>query len=387
MNLHQTHQALTLYIIFQSFLFSVVLISKRASENKPLTFYFIYLFLYHVFFLSHDTELVRVIYEFIALCNSVIVFSFLYSILEKPIPKPLYLLWLVPFMQTVADYAFKTFDFAFYSASFYENWYLSFPFYIKIMFAALLIWQLNVFKKEIAENNTSKNHQQRIKLYWGKYFVYFQLAATAFLLVYLLFTLTNGRLYSINSSVFVYSPEYYNMINMGCTSLFLLIFGYLALRNPRVFNVPSAGSHLEQQIAEIVLPEEEKIFQTKIELSDEQVKQYSETLKKLMEKDNIYLDPGLSLNKLAKLSKMPSRRLSQFIQTTSGKNFKEYINSYRVAHAQKLLTDQNSPNYTMYSIAFDSGFNAESSFYKIFKQYTGLTPKQYQDKFRNTGLI
>jgi AraC-like DNA-binding protein len=387
MNLHQIHQTLTLYIIFQSLLFSLVLISKRASENKPLIVYFVYLFFFHVFFLSQDSGLLRICYEFIALCNTAIVLSFLYSILEKPMPKPLYLLWLLPPLQIISDYTFKTLDFAFYSAGFYENWYLSFPFYVKIAFAALLIWQIKIFKKEIAENSSSKKHRQLIKLYWGKYFVYFQFASTAFLLVYLLFTLTNGRLYSISSSVFVYSPEYYNIINMGCTSLFLLVFGYLALRNPLVFIVPSAGSHLEQQIAEIVLPEEEKIFQTKIELSDEQVKQYGLLLKQLMEEEEIYLDPELSLSKLAKRSQIPARRLSQFIQATSGKNFKEYINSYRIAHAQKLLTKQNVPNYTMYSIAFDSGFNAESSFYKIFKHQTGLTPKQYQDKFRSAGSI
>jgi AraC-like DNA-binding protein len=34
----------------------------------------------------------------------------------------------------------------------------------------------------------------------------------------------------------------------------------------------------------------------------------------------------------------------------------------------------------MYAIAFDSGFNSESSFYTIFKYQTSLTPKQYRDQ-------
>ena len=46
-----------------------------------------------------------------------------------------------------------------------------------------------------------------------------------------------------------------------------------------------------------------------------------------------------------------------------------------------MLGENNNKRYTMYSVAFDSGFNSESSFYKIFKDQTGLTPKQYQDKF------
>jgi len=385
------HQALIIYIIFQSLLFSVILISGKKPENRPLLFYFIYLFVFHVLFmLNHkefvinyaDSELVSIMYDFIALCNTAIVLFFLYSILEKPAPKALRWLWLIPVIQIIADYTFKTLDPEFYEASFYHNWYLSFPFYIRILFTGLLIWQIQVFNKEIRENGSSKKHHELIRLYWGKYFVYFHLALSSLLLLYMLFTLANGRLYSTDESTLTYSPHYYNMIHRGFIAIFLLVFGYLAVRNPSVFNAPSAGAHLEQQIAEIVLPEEEKKFQTKTEFTEEQIRQYTELLNKLVETDKVYLDPELTLSKLSKLSAIPSRQLSQFIQITFHKNYKEYINSYRVLHAQKLLTRENASRDTMYGIAFDSGFNSESSFYKIFKQQTSLTPKQYQDRSR-----
>jgi AraC-like DNA-binding protein len=385
------HEALVIYIIFQSLLFSVVLISGRKPENKPLAFYFAYLFLFHLFFMftnSHfsinfsESEFIDTSYEFIALCNSAVVFAFLYSLLEKPMPKPLYLLWLLPVLHVGSDCLFKTVDPELHAASFYNNWYLNFPFYTKIIFTILLIWQTQVFKKYILENSSSKKHDELIKLYWGKYFVYFNLILSSLLLVYLFFTLTNGRLYQVDSSSFIYSPYYYNMINRSCTAVFLLVFGYLALRNPSIFNAPSTGFQLEQQIAEIVLPEEEKHFQPKIEFENEQIERYSQIINKLMEEDKVYLDLELSLGKLAELSKIPSRQLSQFIMLTFHKNFKEYINTYRTQYAQQLLTQPNAPRYTMQAIAFDSGFNSESSFYKIFKQQTNLTPKQYQDKFR-----
>jgi AraC-like DNA-binding protein len=385
------HQALIIYIIFQSLLFSVVLITGRKPENRPLAFYFAYLFLFHLFFMftnEHfsinfsDNKLIDITYEFIALCNSAVFFSFLYSILEKPMPKPLYLLWLLPILHIGTDYVFKTAAPGLHAAGFYKNWYLNFPFYTKILFTVLLIGQIQIFKKYISENSAIKKHHELIKLYWGKYFVYFNLGLSSILLIYLLFTLANGRLYEIDSAPFTYSPYYYNMINRRCTTLFLLVFGYLGLRNPQVFNVPSPGSHLEQQIAEIVLPEEEKIFQPKIEFEDEQISLYTQVINKLMEEDKIYLDPELSLSKMAKLSKIPSRQLSQFIQLVFYKNYKEYINGYRTRYAQQLLTQQNASRYTMQAIAFDSGFNSESSFYKTFKQQTNLTPKQYQEKFK-----
>ena len=385
------HQALVIYIIFQSLLFSVVLISGQKPENRPLAFYFAYLFLFHLFFMFANPHFsinfgqyafIGISYEFIALCNAAVVFSFLYSILEKPMPKTLYLLWLLPVLHAGSDYLFENLAPELYNAGFYKNWYLNFPFYTKIIFTVLLIWQIKVFEKYISENSSSKKHHQLIKIYWGKYFVYFNLILSSLLLMYLFFTLTNGRLYQVDSSSFIYSPYYYNMINRSCTALFLLVFGYLALRNPSIFNVPSEGSHLEQQIAEIVLPVEEKNFQPKIEFEAEQIERYARMIYKLMEEEKIYLDCELSLSKLAALSKIPSRQLSQFILVTFHKNFKEYINSYRTRYAQHLLTQSNATRYTMQAIAFDSGFNSESSFYKIFKQQTSFTPKQYQDRFR-----
>lgn len=102
-----------------------------------------------------------------------------------------------------------------------------------------------------------------------------------------------------------------------------------------------------------------------------------------MENDKVYLDPELSLSQLAKLSGIPSRQLSQFIQLAFHKKYTEYINTYRIAYAQKLLEDQQESRSIMYSIALDSGFNSESSFYTLFKQQTGLTPKQYHEKFKD----
>lgn len=358
-----------------------------------MTVYFVYLFFFHLLFLLLTErgqftlsyhELIRILYEFIALCNSAIVFSFLYSILEKPLPKPFHLLWLLPVIHTITDQVFKATNIELYKAGFYENWYFNFPFYTKIVYTILLIGHIKVFKKEIDENGQSKEHYQVIKLYWGKYFVYFQVILCSLLLLYLAFTLTNGKLYTIDSSLFVYSVDYYNLINRVGMIFFLLVFGYLALRNPEVFNiVNSAKPNLEQQIAEIVLPQEEKSFQQNIEISEEQIREYKEKLKELLEEQQLYLDPSLTLSKLAQFASIPSRRLSLFLNLSYDKNFKEYINGYRVEYAKKMLIQKNSSRYTMYSIAYDSGFNAESTFYLVFKQQTGLTPKQFQDKFKN----
>ena len=139
---------------------------------------------------------------------------------------------------------------------------------------------------------------------------------------------------------------------------------------------------IEPRVTEIVLPKEEKNLAKKIDLSLQQTEHYMQVLNNVMETEKAYLDQDLSLDKLAQRTRIPARQLSQFIQSSFQKNYKEYVSSYRVNHAQALLTHQNKRKHTMYSIAFDSGFNSESSFYKIFKDQTGVTPKQYQDSFK-----
>ena len=297
-------------------------------------------------------------------------------------PKAFRWLVLLPFVSLTAKYFLEYINSEFYNSGFYNNWFVDFGFYNKILFTIILIFQLRSVKLKITETNSSKNHYLLIKLFWAKFFIYFNIILNSFLLMYLFLTIANGRLFEISSPYFIYSQGNYNFIYALVNAFFIFIFGYLALRNQSVFNNPvSTRNLIEQSIVEFVLPIEEKKFQAKIEFPDEQKQKMTLLLEKLLEKDKVYLDPELSLSKLSVLSSIPQRQLSQFIQAYSGKNYKEFINSYRVKHAQQMLGENNNKRYTMYSVAFDSGFNSESSFYKIFKDQTGLTPKQYQDKF------
>jgi AraC-like DNA-binding protein len=49
--------------------------------------------------------------------------------------------------------------------------------------------------------------------------------------------------------------------------------------------------------------------------------------------------------------------------------------------AQKNLIENDSST-TLFSIALDSGFNSESTFYKVFKEHTSVTPKQFREKLK-----
>ncbi|MDF2658656.1 MAG: two component transcriptional regulator, AraC family [Paenibacillus sp.] len=58
----------------------------------------------------------------------------------------------------------------------------------------------------------------------------------------------------------------------------------------------------------------------------------------------------------------------------------EYINEYRIEEAKRLLSD---PKTKIADIGTRSGFNSNSYFAKVFKQYAGITPSEYRELLSN----
>ena len=58
-----------------------------------------------------------------------------------------------------------------------------------------------------------------------------------------------------------------------------------------------------------------------------------------------------------------------------GYSFKEYLNMIRIEESKRLLTNSS---YSIVDIAIAVGFEDQSYFSKVFKKYTGITPKQYR---------
>ncbi|MDX1629012.1 MAG: helix-turn-helix domain-containing protein, partial [Fulvivirga sp.] len=65
-------------------------------------------------------------------------------------------------------------------------------------------------------------------------------------------------------------------------------------------------------------------------------------------------------------------------------NFYEYINSWRIAHAKRLMASDDD-QLTILEILYQSGFNSKSSFNAFFKKSEGLTPTQYRKKIQQMG--
>ncbi len=102
-------------------------------------------------------------------------------------------------------------------------------------------------------------------------------------------------------------------------------------------------------------------------------------LHQAMTQDQLFLDAGLSLPKLAKHIATSPSYISQTLNETIGVNFFDYVNRYRVEAAKIQLLNSEA---TVLDIAMNVGFNAKSSFYTAFKKETQLTPSQYRNARR-----
>lgn len=116
-------------------------------------------------------------------------------------------------------------------------------------------------------------------------------------------------------------------------------------------------------------------------LSSTEVVNYFAELEQLMKKEQPYMDEELNIKKLANLCGIPDYNLSRVINEGAGASFFDYINDYRIERSKKILADPKSSGYTILRIAFDSGFNSKSAFYRAFRKKENMSPVEY----RKTG--
>lgn len=101
----------------------------------------------------------------------------------------------------------------------------------------------------------------------------------------------------------------------------------------------------------------------------------------VMEKEQPFLNPDLNISMLAKVAITNRTHLSTAINRMTGTNFSTWLAEYRVNYVIHLMTTSGNDNLDM--LYEKAGFGSRTSFYRQFKQITGLTPKQFikQRKF------
>ncbi|WP_299365857.1 AraC family transcriptional regulator [Winogradskyella sp.] len=103
-------------------------------------------------------------------------------------------------------------------------------------------------------------------------------------------------------------------------------------------------------------------------------------IERAMKEDKIFLNTQLSLQALANHLGLPQREVSQIINQYFKTNFRDFINHYRIEEVKSKLNHPNYSKMSILGIAMESGFSSETSFYRLFKKYVGMTPKQFLEQ-------
>jgi len=162
-------------------------------------------------------------------------------------------------------------------------------------------------------------------------------------------------------------------------SIITFFLGYFAIQEPDVFRVP--GSVRELAVLGLTaLSEGDHVKLSVSEKSDESIENLETEMAKVstyMDTKKPYTNSKLNLVELSKDLQFPPHLLSKIINTGFGKNFFDFVNSYRVEEFKRRVEDPQLRHYTLLSIAFEVGFNSKTAFNRSFKKITNQTPSSY----------
>lgn len=114
-------------------------------------------------------------------------------------------------------------------------------------------------------------------------------------------------------------------------------------------------------------------------LSDEQATRLLEKINNVFEDVSVISHDDFSLAVLAQMVGSNTKYVSMVINETYGKNFKTYLNEFRIREACRRLTDtEHYGNMTIQAIYQELGYKTAASFINAFRKVNGVTPSQYQ---------
>lgn len=154
---------------------------------------------------------------------------------------------------------------------------------------------------------------------------------------------------------------------------FTAVIYFMTLVKPEIFHTFPHQMTVED--VEIITQDKKYIISP---LSPNQTAESLSKLITFVKKEKPYYAPELTISELANQVKMPINLVSQTINEHLNVHFLDFINGYRVEDVKQKLRDPQLSHYTILAIAFESGFNARSTFYTVFKKHTGVTPSEYR---------
>ncbi len=102
----------------------------------------------------------------------------------------------------------------------------------------------------------------------------------------------------------------------------------------------------------------------------------------IMNEEKLYRNCDLKISDVATSLGIQKQNLSEIINSHLDTNFSQLVNTYRLEDFKSRVANPGEDHKTLVGLAYESGFNSKSSFQRIFKEATGMTPKAYKKSAR-----
>lgn len=227
-----------------------------------------------------------------------------------------------------------------------------------------IIWCLNMLKKYKSDILNRFSYTEKIDMAWLRYL--FIGLGTWWGIVFII-----GGIFLIFNNIDLFT---FSIIIFAGAAIFVLFIGFFGIKQGTVFiNQKNSGLYNESR-------SQENISKKGISLDVGPDETFLELLLNLMQTRKPYSDNNLNIDQLAEMLRTQPVYLSKIINKKLNKNFYDFINEYRVKEFKSRIVLPENKQFTIISIAYDCGFNSKASFYRIFKNFTGLTPTEFKSK-------
>lgn len=112
-------------------------------------------------------------------------------------------------------------------------------------------------------------------------------------------------------------------------------------------------------------------------LPEVKVNSLLDNLLSYMENEKPYLSAKLNISDVSMKLDCTKIELSQLLNNHLNVNFSNFINTYRVNEIKHRLNQDNLSKYTLKALSEQCGFSSKTTFYRVFKNVTGMTPLEY----------
>lgn len=117
-------------------------------------------------------------------------------------------------------------------------------------------------------------------------------------------------------------------------------------------------------------------------LAESTIQAYADQLTSLMNREKLYLNENLSLKEVSATLNCDPNLISYILNNHMGKSFHDLINEYRIEDVKAKIADPRWNHLSLLGIALDCGFNSKTTFNRVFRQVTGVTPTEFQRELK-----